>query len=689
MSQLQQLWDQFLQKWPVEKVKMMTLQEYVSTEDKTTFTYWVETQTKPLANINGSPSPKFGIYKRKSEPKEQSGMIHGNEYSWRDRFGATEQEAFKAVRAEIVTIIQAAKQGDLVAIDNAKLAPVYKWKIAFLYQNQQVPTIVNIFAKDKLAELSSLSSKSSYPEFYKQLTQQYNQDEFENIAEYGRVCWSQLDDETLDNNDSSTPNSKSSSLPTESMTMPLNQILYGPPGTGKTYHTIEAAVKAAEPEYYASLNIDEKTGVTQEQRTQLQEKYRELADAKRIRFVTFHQSYGYEEFVEGLKAHTLDGDIHYKVESGVFKSICLAASQTTVKASEQIKEGDKFASFTVEQVTSELIVFCKRNNNSLPISRAVIDEFHAAYASGLFDLNDEPKNWLPNFKNRLEPYLITGFDSLYRAMLPELSARLNDAVISGGNYVLVIDEINRGNISKIFGELITLIEPSKRQGNDEALELVLPYSGKPFSVPSNLHIIGTMNTADRSLAMMDTALRRRFDFVEMMPKPELLSGVSVNGIGLQKLLTVLNQRIEVLYDREHTLGHAFFMPVKTWIEQDKEEQAFTELQSIFQNKIIPLLEEYFFEDWDKIRLVLADNQKPDSLQFVTEKQLGQKALNVLFGSEHGLEQFGEAQKQYSLRSKEEEVWSNALAYKGIYAPNEAKVSERQNADIPEPEAAGT
>ncbi|GAL03991.1 McrBC restriction endonuclease system McrB subunit putative [Photobacterium aphoticum] len=163
------------------------------------------------------------------------------------------------------------------------------------------------------------------------------------------------------------------------------------------------------------------------------------------------------------------------------------------------------------------------------------------------------------------------------------------------NHVLVIDEINRGNISKIFGELITLIEPSKRQGADEALALTLPHSQQPFSVPDNLFIIGTMNTADRSLAMMDTALRRRFEFVEMMPQPALLAGCVVNGIDVQRLLKTMNDRIEILYDREHTLGHAFFMPVKALMDDDKPERAFAALISVFQNKIIPLLEEYFLK----------------------------------------------------------------------------------------------
>jgi 5-methylcytosine-specific restriction protein B len=187
------------------------------------------------------------------------------------------------------------------------------------------------------------------------------------------------------------------------------------------------------------------------------------------------------------------------------------------------------------------------------------------------------------------------------------------AAESPKRYVFIIDEINRGNISKIFGELITLIEPTKRLGQPEAIKAKLPYSQEMFGVPDNVYIIGTMNTADRSIALIDTALRRRFNFIECQPDLKVLDGIEVEGILVSELLSKLNRRIEVLCDREHTIGHSYFLALK-------DNPTLNKLADIFAHNIIPLLQEYFYEDYEKIRLVLGDSHKDYDDQFIHKKQ---------------------------------------------------------------------
>jgi len=235
-------------------------------------------------------------------------------------------------------------------------------------------------------------------------------------------------------------------------------------------------------------------------------------------------------------------------------------------------------------------------------------------------------------------------------------------------YAIVIDEINRGNISKILGELITLIERDKREGMEHEAKLTLAYSGKPFTVPDNVDVLATMNTADRSLALLDTALRRRFEFIEIMPDVSDREGSPMHGlivdhgehrIDVRRALAIINERIEALYDRDHVIGHAYFMDLgPTGIDR------FAALRDLFAKKIIPLLQEYFFEDWHKIHLVLGDNQKSsDDDRFVVGVGR-EKSVESLFGHGHGLASQA-TRPRYALNPA---ALDRPESYVGIYAP---------------------
>jgi hypothetical protein len=291
--------------------------------------------------------------------------------------------------------------------------------------------------------------------------------------------------------------------------VPQNLILFGPPGTGKTY--------ALQQRYFGTKASSPLPDYT---------------------FITFHQAYGYEDFIEGIRPRVVGdestGNLAYRLEDGVFKRAVRAALR------------------------------------------------------------------LANYDGTIGEFC-------------QLAAVERRAKLLGARpYAIFIDEINRGNVARVFGELITLLEPDKRLGAENELIVTLPYSGTHFGVPPNLHVIGTMNTADRSVEALDAALRRRFEFEELSPQPSLLSFPMEGKIDLAEMLRTINHRIEKLLDRDHCIGHAYFLELK-------QDATLAGLKRVFRNKVLPLLQEHFFGDWGKIGLVLGD-------KFVTRKDSGQTVL---------------------------------------------------------------
>lgn len=420
---------------------------------------------------------------------------------------------------------------------------------------------------------------------------------------------------------------------------PLNSILFGPPGTGKTYNTINKALEIC------GIEVPVK-------REDAIDKFDKLSEEGRIVFTTFHQSMTYEDFIEGIKPQEPDEEGHpviFKIEPGIFKKIAIEAAFSMAQKNSSVetenvldfskafddfkdkveemldkkgkvdldtKNGGKVHIDSISQQGNFILKHLDRDvtytvsksrlsklNNSLPPLdqvKNINSEFNEIIGGSNATVNwavlNEIRNKYLRLVNTKHKQREITWEEKYEAV-----KKFNKSDYKGKNgepHVLIIDEINRGNVSAIFGELITLIEDDKRLGKEEGLVAQLPYSKEKFGVPPNLYIIGTMNTADRSVEALDTALRRRFSFEEKPPQPiKIQEGnglTEIKGISLENLLLKINRRLEKLLDKDHMIGHSFFMNLQNIIE----------LKLVFHNKILPLLQEYFFGDFGKIELIV-------------------------------------------------------------------------------------
>ena len=632
MTSDEEIFKKFQERWSLEKVKKMELKDYtgIGGTNRDDFAYWIESELDKLGSIRGGSAFKFGIYKRNANNNKENkrGFIYEKDYAWLAKYGNTKEEAFDKIKSYIIKIIELSQQNKLDEIGKIDLWHLYKWKIAFHYQNIEDMRIVGIFNEKILQDIAkgenlgeNLSTAQIYEKLLGDKTTTYTLQTM--IQEKSMPLWQKYGK----NSQEIMENPMQNNLNTQTQkTIPLNQILYGPPGTGKTYETINKAL-----EILVKFKEIDSIPETRKEQNKL---FREFKDKGQIAFITFHQSFSYEEFVEGIKPNADNSqNMIYEVQSGIFKEISERAlanyqnynnSQKDTKDS-QIDTKRLFQAYALELkqkldngesinfLNKMKIQFINFNQNGevksiiigvdkspiQSLTQEIISRDYPNFKSGKIKAYKDIK---PRYESQSQWH---GNAIYYFALYEQLKdfekefQRENAGAtqkIPLKPYILIIDEINRGNISKILGELITLIEPSKRIGNNEELRVTLPYSQETFGVPNNLYIIGTMNTADRSIALLDTALRRRFEFSEIMPDFTLLNK-DCEGVDLQKLLESINHRIEFLLDREHTIGHSFFMKIKF----------INELKEVFAKKIIPLLQEYFYEDYAKIDAVLNGN----------------------------------------------------------------------------------
>lgn len=437
---------------------------------------------------------------------------------------------------------------------------------------------------------------------------------------------------------------KKTKSPIENKRRSLNKILYGPPGTGKTYHSINYAVSIVENQ---PIEV-----ICEEERSEVKKRFEKHVREGQIAFCTFHQSLGYEDFVEGIKPEepgSEDDQLTFSVKDGIFKKICVDAAFSFVQqdlttetevALDFSDAYDQFIDIVGQRLLNEeevkiktisggtVLVDSITSKNNIKIKHikgtreyTVSKNRLGRLAQAFPDLED-----VTNIYNQFREEIGGSNSSAYWAVLNAVrqgsKRNINTDVRSKTEkeysiddkkriidtlkfddfkkenpkqYVLIIDEINRGNVSQVFGEIITLMEDDKRLGADESLKAILPYSKENFGVPRNLHIIGTMNTADRSVEALDTALRRRFAFINLEPEPGKLKTTD-DGINLAEMLSVINNRLSILKDYDHTIGHAWLWNVKN----------VTQLKEVFNVKIFPLLKEYFYNDYEKLGLVLGD-----------------------------------------------------------------------------------
>ena len=693
--------NEFLNKWPVSRIKKLKLTEYTN-KNKDSFTWDMEKGLlKFIAPIESSRKGQFGVYASTASYEKKlieykNGTAKYKDYGWQTKWSpnkpgskTNKDEAYKNVLESINDVIEFAQKGELTKINEVELAPLYKWKIAFVYGKQQVMSIPKssvlesalveksiIFNKNDVASMHEklLSLKPEEVRFYDYCSDIYDKysgggesnDNYENVMAY-------------EIKHSAHP-SFLRLLHENGKYFYWNQRKFDKLELGDKVFLVDNVNKR----YCAFLELDKKDIVVEENGDNIG--FTDKGQIFRVEegsenFVRLKVVYKVEEDFKWTTLGTPDSTYFFRssdsskklTSSNVTKRIpelkdiftdyidvldvlnfCLDYSEIVIpKPDYKIEQklnrilfGPPGTGKTFSTINHALSILEDSSLDKLKVEKREdvreryeefvnnkqirVTTFHQSYSYEDFIEGIRPKLKSIKDKNGNEERKEISYETVDGVFKNIVTDAINNYP---EKYVLIIDEINRGNISDILGELITLLEPSKRKEGDEPTIVTLPYSQKPFEIPNNIYIIGTMNTADRSISVLDTALRRRFRFIELPPNYKSLTSVLIEkkvteekleGIDLIKLLKKINERIGFLLDKDHMIGHTEFMNVTS-----KKK-----LVDLFANYIIPLLEEYFHNDYENIQRVLGDNddwhKKEENRIFQEEKE---KNSHDLFGGE--------------------------------------------------------